>query len=100
MFKQHAIKLLLICISLAAIQSVIVASSNEQIEKKILANFISGSRKELFKVYHFLFKKEYDLNSEEGVKRFRIFRDNVEKMKNENGFLSEEDLKIDSADFV
>jgi len=40
--------------------------------------------KELFKVFHFLFKKEYSINSEIALKKYRIFKDNVKKIKEHN----------------
>jgi hypothetical protein len=44
---------------------------------KILASFKDAPKKQLFKAYHFLFKKQYNLNSEEGVRRYKNFKSMV-----------------------
>jgi hypothetical protein len=46
---------------------------SDEIINTILDNF-GGSAKDLFKVYHHLYKKPYDLNSEEGIRRYKIFK--------------------------
>ncbi|MCP3682335.1 MAG: C1 family peptidase [bacterium] len=53
---------------------------------KILDNLMNGPTKDLFKAYHLLFDKteEYELNSEEGIKRYRIFKQNVKEIKEHN----------------
>ncbi len=53
---------------------------------KILDSLMNGSTKDLFKAYHLLFDKteEYELNSEEGIKRYRIFKQNVKEIKEHN----------------
>ena len=40
--------------------------------------------KEQFKIYHFLFKKKYSLNSEEGINRYKIFKANLSLIKSQN----------------
>lgn len=40
--------------------------------------------KDVFKTWHFAFKRPYDLNSEEGLKRYRVFKDNIEYIKKVN----------------
>jgi len=52
--------------------------------KTILSKFMEGSAKELFKVYHFLFEKQYSLNSEEGISRFRNFKKTLDYVKKRN----------------
>jgi hypothetical protein len=49
--------------------SVLIEHVDEPILRKILNKFLDGPKKELFKVYHHLFEKSYDLNSEEGIRR-------------------------------
>merc|ERR1712032_967045 len=44
-------------------------------------------KKELFQTFHYLHSKEYELNSEEGLKRYRIFKRNLQWIKNENAKL-------------
>jgi len=50
----------------------------------ILKKAEAAPAKELFKMYHFLFKKKYSLNSEEGIKRYNIFRTNQKLIKEQN----------------
>jgi C1A family cysteine protease len=42
------------------------------------------STKELFKIYHFLFKKDYDLNSEIGIRKYKNFKQRVKQIKEVN----------------
>jgi C1A family cysteine protease len=72
-----------VCIlALVTLTGLIAAS--EDIHEKILQSFMAGPTKDLFKVYHELFNKEYDLNTEEGIRRYRIFKDNLKYIKDEN----------------
>jgi C1A family cysteine protease len=69
------------------ILSVVVKSEESEpiyMKRNILKEFEDGDTKNLFKVYHYLFKKEYDLNNEEGVRRYKIFKNNLEYIKQEN----------------
>jgi C1A family cysteine protease len=45
---------------------------------------MDGPKKQLFQVYHVLFQKQYDLNSEEGLKRYSIFKQNLKQIKEVN----------------
>jgi C1A family cysteine protease len=45
--------------------------------KSILSNYHDKSPKEAFKVFHLIFKRDYELSSEEAKKRFVIFKDNL-----------------------
>jgi len=51
---------------------------------KILDSFENKSVKDLFKVWHLLFKKTYTLDSQEAKSRFRIFKDNLKYIKENN----------------
>jgi len=42
------------------------------------------SQKEIFKTFHYLHQKQYSLNSDEGIKRYRIFKQNENWIKEEN----------------
>ncbi len=66
------------------IHAVLVTHENENFVDKILESYSTSPSKELFKVYHFLFKKEYNLNSEEGILRYRAFKDNLKQIKEVN----------------
>jgi hypothetical protein len=50
----------------------------------VLDKFLNGPKKQLFKVYHQLFNKQYDLNTEEGLYRYRVFKENLKWIKEEN----------------
>jgi hypothetical protein len=50
--------------------------------------------KEQFKVWHFLNKKEYDLNSEEGLKRYKIFKANKKHIEQRNKEVTEFQLGL------
>lgn len=39
---------------------------------------------ELFEIYHFLYQKTYELDSEEGIERFQIWKENVKNINEEN----------------
>merc|ERR1712222_162094 len=41
-------------------------------------------QKEIFKAFHYLHQKQYSLNSQEGLKRYRIFKQNENWIKEEN----------------
>jgi C1A family cysteine protease len=59
-------------------------SEPEPIERNILKNFEAGDAKTLFKVYHLVYKKSYTLNSEEGIRRYKIFKKNWAYIQEEN----------------
>lgn len=50
----------------------------------ILDNFENKPAKEVFKAWHYAFEKPYDLNSEIGLKRYKIFKNNLEYIKESN----------------
>jgi KDEL-tailed cysteine endopeptidase len=50
----------------------------------ILDKFLDGPKKELFKVYHQIFNKQYNLNTEEGLHRYKVFKENLKWIKEEN----------------
>jgi hypothetical protein len=52
--------------------------------KTIFESLEGKPLKEKFKVYHFLFKRNYELNSEEGVRRYKIFKTNLKTIYNKN----------------
>jgi hypothetical protein len=77
-------KLTLIVINLCLICNVLISHQNEDIRNSILKSFEDKPRKELFKIFHFLFAKKYHLNTEEGIKRYKIFKDNMNVIKKIN----------------
>ena len=56
----------------------------ESPQRLVLEKFIDKSPQELFEVYHTVFNKEYDLKSEIGLKRFKIFEENLMQIKETN----------------
>jgi hypothetical protein len=53
-------------------------------ENYILDSMKGKSTKDIFKVYHLLYKKEYELDTEEGVKRYKIFKENLKWCEEKN----------------
>ena len=49
-----------------AILALIALASCSDVRDQIMDSFMDKPTKDAFKVYHLLFKKEYELNSEEG----------------------------------
>jgi len=80
-------KIYLITIFLLILSAICQFTKQDQqlsVERQILTNFMEAEPKELFKVFHFLFKKEYNINSEIALKKYRVFKDNVNKIKEHN----------------
>lgn len=67
---------------------IIHSRSNDAVEsnylKIILENYKDQPKKEVFKAYHKLYEKKYDLNTEEGLSRYRIFKDNLKFIEETN----------------
>ncbi len=55
----------------------------------ILKTLENSPANELFKAFHFIFKKNYDINTGEGVRRYRIFKNNLKIIKEGNEKLAE-----------
>jgi len=47
-------------------------------------------KKEIFKVFHYVHKKTYSLDSEEGINRYKIFKQNLKWVENKNNELGKE----------
>jgi hypothetical protein len=63
----------------------VISASAQNVQKStILENFENQPTKNVFKAWHFAFSKAYDLNSEEGLNRYRIFKENVKYIKKVN----------------
>ena len=61
---------------------------NEKLITMIMKTSEKLSTKEQFKIYHFLFKKKYSLNSEEGINRYLIFKANLKLINEKNSKLN------------
>ena len=79
---MKVMSVLALVLAISAIACTVTAS--EPIERNILKKFESGDSKTLFKVYHLVYKKSYPLNSEEAIKRYRIFKNNWSYIQSEN----------------
>merc|ERR1712032_76271 len=82
-------RIMIFAITLALIASGALATSyiNTHLDEM---KFQGEPQKEIFKAFHYLHEKEYSLNSEEGLKRYRIFKQNAKWIEQENAKLSEE----------
>jgi C1A family cysteine protease len=63
---------------------VLIGCTSKMTNNDILSAMEGSSNKELFKAYHFLFKKDYDLNSELGLKRYKAFKQSLKIIKETN----------------
>jgi C1A family cysteine protease len=54
------------------------------VKSTILSEFMNKSTKDLFKVWHFLYNKNYDYNTEEGIRKYVTFRENVKQIQEHN----------------
>ncbi len=66
----------------------------EHNHREILQKYINGPTKQLFKVYHSLFEKEYSLNSKEGFDKYKVFKDNLKFIKEYNSKNTESFMAI------
>merc|ERR1712032_1040417 len=74
----------IITIAFALMLSAITAHSSIN---KVLDEMADRPRKEIFTAFHNLHKKTYSLNSQEGLYRYRIFKENIAWIKSENAKL-------------
>ena len=79
-------KCMLLFFFLVILGSSLVASNANEIDM-ILDSIKDKPKKEIFKVFHKLHKKTYNLNSEEGLKRYKIFKANMKWNKEKNAEL-------------
>lgn len=67
-----------------AILALIALASCSDVRDQIMDSFMDKPTKDAFKVYRLIYNKEYELNSEEGVRRYRIFKTNLKEIKETN----------------
>lgn len=75
-----------IAITIALIKAILSSTD----VNTILDAMADKPKKDVFKVFHYLHKKEYKLESEEGLKRYRIFKENLNWIKAKNAELGKE----------
>ena len=76
---MKAVKLIILSLTMLS-----MASCSTEIQRAIMKNFEQKPTKEFFKVFHFVHEKEYELNSEEGIKRYKNFKANIKIIKETN----------------
>ena len=59
-------------------------SCSEDVKTTIMDSFMNAPKKEMFKVFHFLFEKTYELNSEEALKKYKVFKSNLKIIEETN----------------
>jgi len=75
---------LILLITCSIINSQIGEVDRSKEKNMILETFMNRSAKDLFKVWHLLFKKEYTYASDEAKLRFKNFKENLVKIKEHN----------------
>lgn len=55
-----------------------------EVRRSIIDSYMEGSPKELFKVFHYVFEKPYNLNSEAAIAKYRVFKKNLSMIKEHN----------------
>ena len=59
-------------------------SCSEDVKTTIMDSFMNAPKKEMFKVFHFLFEKTYELNSEEALRKYKVFKSNLKFIEETN----------------
>lgn len=62
----------------------LLANQNFRINREILNLFESLSTKKMFKLWHYALNKPYDINSEFGLKKYKIFKENWKFIQEHN----------------
>jgi C1A family cysteine protease len=91
---KHLVLVTIILMNVWVMHSKMDELTEAGITDSILENFKDKPKKEVFKVYHYLYKKDYDLNSEEGLKRYKIFKQNLRIIEETNSINLSYKLKI------
>jgi hypothetical protein len=79
--KTSVAAILVVSLSLAL---TIACSQEAEMTSHIISEFESKDASQLFPVWHYVFGKSYELNSGEGKKRFNIFKDNLDYIREKN----------------
>ena len=78
------LKLLIILSAIFTISAIELSVQHSEIRKTIIDSYLEGSPKELFKVFHYLFQKPYDINSEIALAKYKVFKSNLQFIKEHN----------------
>jgi C1A family cysteine protease len=79
---MKVIQLLKSIIGLVVLFNVINCSVD--VKKTIMDSFKNAPKKEMFKVFHFLYEKKYELNSEEAIRKYKVFKSNLKVIEEVN----------------
>jgi len=75
---------LILLVTFSMITSQVQEIDRSKENRMILEVFMNRSAKDLFKAWHLLFKREYSFASDEAKTRFKIFKENLAKIKEHN----------------
>lgn len=78
------LKLLVILSAIFAISAAELSVQQAEIRRTIINNYLEGSPKELFKVFHYIFQKPYNINSEIALAKYKVFKTNLQFIKEHN----------------
>ena len=82
--KSNTIYLNILALGLLLAFSHSINVSQVPVIRNIIKAFLDKPSKQLFKVYHTIFGKEYDYNTEEGIQRYITFKKNLDYIKKSN----------------
>jgi C1A family cysteine protease len=74
--------ILILAMAVSQVNSTV--QTNIETTKKILNDYSNKGTKQLFKVYHYIFNKSYDYNTEAGIQKYKTFRANIQKIEEHN----------------
>ena len=69
---------------IVAVSSVSLTHDKVTVARSILESYMNQPEKELFKVYHYIFEKQYSLNTQEAIRRYKLFKNAVAFIKEHN----------------
>lgn len=59
-------------------------TTSHKLHKQVMEHIETQPTKTMFKLWHYAFNRDYDINSEIGLQKYKIFKDNVKFIKEEN----------------
>jgi C1A family cysteine protease len=83
-YNNIRMKTLISLVILSIISLSFAMSYDNDQSQTILDSFSKGDKKTLFKVYHFIYNKEYQLNSIEGINKYKTFKANLKTIEEHN----------------
>ena len=82
-------------------QSYLREDDQKRVARSIMKEFENKPIKEQFKIFHLVYKKadSYSINSEEAIKRYKIFKSNLKNIKDIEEDLNEK-LKLKNSNYI